>query len=703
MRKSIRMLSLALAVLMLASAYIPVTAAGSDALDALMQGAALPETYTLSVQPEPDVSSGLRVTKVIPVYYQDLGGESAHVVLTLSLLNGAQLETEYETRAERYSQLVKNSLYASGKIDNETAAAELNRSLSQLFRSETLSPRLISIEVTSPYYETMTIGSASDMVMKLQMKLIELGFLNDVADGQFGSNTAEGVKALQSHVRALELDMMKKMGETDAAPTTELNGIADAKLVAYFFSDQFSMASATISQGDSGPAVTRLQNRLIKLGYMAGTADGDYGLSTVRGISQFQRYNGLPEDGVATHELQRLIYSDDAKLPAYRALWLGSRGDDVRNLQERLKQLGFMAGEIDGTYGESTVKAVKKLQEYCQDIETKKLTHKAMPTDSSIELPEPEEQAAVAPRAVEPVDSDIPPAIVPEIVNDEPEDELLDPVPGVENGDFGAADEQVLTSQNPLDWIWTSLFGMIDQVAYAEGSGLPIAEVDGIADPALQELFFADDFPALPQAMTPGMTGLDVERMQRKLCDLEYLYSNPDGNYGDGTMLAVIEFQTRNGLSPSGHAGDDTLRLLFSGECERVLKPFLLKVSIEKQRVYVYAPDANGEYTRIVRQMKCSTGLPSTPTPKGTFQAGTAPGQRWHYFKKFTCWAQYAYYIEGDIMFHSVLYNEMGGHVRQSSVDNLGYKASHGCVRLQVEDAKWIWTNCPKNTKVVIY
>ena len=101
--------------------------------------------------------------------------------------------------------------------------------------------------------------------------------------------------------------------------------------------------------------------------------------------------------------------------------------------------------------------------------------------------------------------------------------------------------------------------------------------------------------------------------------------------------------------------------------------------------------------------MKCSTGKNATPTPKGTFQNGTGPGARWHYFKKFKCWAQYAYYIEGDIMFHSVLYKEKDGPVTQSSVNNLGRKASHGCIRLSVEDAKWIHQNCPRNTMIIVY
>lgn len=66
--------------------------------------------------------------------------------------------------------------------------------------------------------------------------------------------------------------------------------------------------------------------------------------------------------------------------------------------------------------------------------------------------------------------------------------------------------------------------------------------------------------------------------------------------------------------------------------------------------------------------------------------------------------AQYAYYIEGDIMFHSVLYNSKSeSSLSKSSVRNLGRKASHGCVRLAVKDAKWIWQNCPAGTTIIVY
>ena len=245
-------------------------------------------------------------------------------------------------------------------------------------------------------------------------------------------------------------------------------------------------------------------------------------------------------------------------------------------------------------------------------------------------------------------------------------------------------------------------------MAQLEASGGSIEElltvsVNGIADPILLDDFYSADFPAIPERMSNGSSGIDVVRLQRRLNTLEYYYGALDGVYGNGTETALRNFQKRNELEQSGIAGDDTLELLFSEDALKALKPYVLKISIADQRVYAYGLDENNEHTVLVRTMKCSTGKDATPTPKGTFQSGTGPGARWHYFKKFDCWAQYAYYIEGDILFHSVLYNEKGGAVTQSSVNNLGRKASHGCVRLSVEDAKWIYNNCPVNTKVVVY
>jgi hypothetical protein len=51
--------------------------------------------------------------------------------------------------------------------------------------------------------------------------------------------------------------------------------------------------------GSTGAAVTALQEALLELGYEPGTADGDYGATTAAAVGQFQRDNGLADDGVA--------------------------------------------------------------------------------------------------------------------------------------------------------------------------------------------------------------------------------------------------------------------------------------------------------------------------------------------------------------------------------------------------------------------
>ena len=98
----------------------------------------------------------------------------------------------------------------------------------------------------------------------------------------------------------------------------------------------------------------------------------------------------------------------------------------------------------------------------------------------------------------------------------------------------------------------------------------------------------------------------------------------------------------------------------------------------------------------------CSTGL-NDATPRGIYLDGF-PANIWHEFGQFSnTWARYSYEIEGNIMFHSVLFSEPdAGKMYVDTKQMLGQKASHGCIRLAVEDAKWIFENCKKGTLVIV-
>lgn len=110
----------------------------------------------------------------------------------------------------------------------------------------------------------------------------------------------------------------------------------------------------------------------------------------------------------------------------------------------------------------------------------------------------------------------------------------------------------------------------------------------------------------------------------------------------------------------------------------------------------VFVRDANGEYTVPVRYMITTTGANKTPSPKGTFTMHD------HYvrFGLFSVgvYGQYWRQITGRIYFHSLLYLHRNANSYTESYSHLGRRGSHGCVRLMVPDARWIYYNIAPGT-----
>ena len=67
-------------------------------------------------------------------------------------------------------------------------------------------------------------------------------------------------------------------------------------------------------------------------------------------------------------------------------------------------------------------------------------------------------------------------------------------------------------------------------------------------------------------------------------------------------------------------------------------------------------------------------------------------------------YGRYCSQISGDYLFHSVPYNSMDIYDLDTAMYNqLGTLCSHGCIRLTIEDAKWIYDNCTTGTEITIY
>ena len=123
--------------------------------------------------------------------------------------------------------------------------------------------------------------------------------------------------------------------------------------------------AATMRYGDSGDSVTTLQNRLIELGYLVGTADGRFGTSTKAALVAFQIANSLTRDGVAGEKTQTVLYSNSAvknKVTASTTLKQGTVSDAVKALQSRLIALGYLTGTADGNFGVKTSLALIAFQ-----------------------------------------------------------------------------------------------------------------------------------------------------------------------------------------------------------------------------------------------------------------------------------------------------------------------------------------------------
>lgn len=126
---------------------------------------------------------------------------------------------------------------------------------------------------------------------------------------------------------------------------------------------------------------------------------------------------------------------------------------------------------------------------------------------------------------------------------------------------------------------------------------------------------------------------------------------------------------------------------------------YYLKVNYGQNVVTVYTKDEKGDYIIPYKVMLCSCG---TATPKNGIYK-TSKGYAWGTVVG-GLYAQYSTRIKGNILFHSIPYQkESKDTMEYWEYDKLGTTASAGCVRLRVEDCKWIFDNCEEGTIVEFY
>lgn len=343
---------------------------------------------------------------------------------------------------------------------------------------------------------------------------------------------------------------------------------------------------------------------------------------------------------------ERSSVDNDMVLELYKAqgspvLKQGSTGLAVYALQRVLYLSGFLSTAPDGKFGKTTLNGAKKYMEKAREDMVAFLEEKEA-AEAAAALP------TVAPTLA--VVSDMP------IIEDEP---------------------IVLTPEERV-------------------------KADGKVDAEWLEYMLSGRRPYC-KVLKKGDKNAAVKRMQTRLKKLKYLGSYADGKFGTGTVRALKYFQYRNGLEQTGQLDTATQQKFFSEDAKKsdeYVSAYKAYVSRSKNKVWIYKWTGKG-YKKLVKTFRCTTGARSTPTISGTFQAVGQAGVRWWHMDG--CWVQYCFIIDGGYFFHSLLYNRKGAkNPTSSSVHNLGKNASHGCVRLELKNAKWIYDNCEPGMTVVI-
>jgi len=401
---------------------------------------------------------------------------------------------------------------------------------------------------------------------------------------------------------------------------------------------------------------------------------------------------------------------EEISMPA-RVLKSGDKGDDVQTLQERLKELNYYNSKVTGKYDSKTEKAVMDFQ---QDFSLQQTGEADLATLSLI--------FSLSRRPLRYGSSG------EDVTELQTELTELGYYKGKISGNYLEATRKAvedLQKKNDLKVtgiVDSELMDMILEGRVISRSDKP--DDTNTPAPQLSSFLVDDNEDGVPVGDEPvsftkklksGSSGKLVKQMQERLAELGYYEGPISGNFQKYTTRAIKSIQTQNGVESTGVVDETTWNLIFN-DAHVVLPnatpkptpeptpvPFHIVVDVANQVTSVYGRDENGEYTVPVRQMLCSTGMKATPSDVGDWVLNGRHAT-WCIFPKWgNSYARYWTRINSNIAFHSPIYTAVSNSAMKiSSYKMLGQRASHGCIRLAVWDAKWIYDNVGEGTVVSI-
>ena len=146
----------------------------------------------------------------------------------------------------------------------------------------------------------------------------------------FGDNEAAGLKAI-AFAKKVKMTLVLKDEDFNKLYTQQvtidlddLDGERDVpddfKASPKTSSSSSSGGYRSLCKGDKGDDVKALQQKLIDLGWLCDTADGQFGPKTASAVKAFNEANGLGSSSVASVETQEKLFSSSAK--GYSEPWI---------------------------------------------------------------------------------------------------------------------------------------------------------------------------------------------------------------------------------------------------------------------------------------------------------------------------------------------------------------------------------------------
>ena len=159
------------------------------------------------------------------------GGQTVWAAIRYQAWGTQPTQEQWQALYDHLAQVLSRAIPNAGSMDAGQMAdailAEILRARDQavpdaggqmpIYAREDVT--LYEIQVDAPYYPALQRGSRGDEVTALQQRLIELGYLEGEADGQFGSITAAAVEAAQTHLRSREQAQIDAMIAAQPTPS----------------------------------------------------------------------------------------------------------------------------------------------------------------------------------------------------------------------------------------------------------------------------------------------------------------------------------------------------------------------------------------------------------------------------------------------------------------------------------------------------